>query len=182
MLRLLVGLGNPGREYADTRHNVGFMVLDRMAAAAGIAFRTEKNWKCEIARDSDLLLCKPLTFMNLSGQAVQPVSQFFKIDPGEMIVIFDEMALPIGKLRLRPTGSAGGHNGMRSIIQSLGTSDLPRLRIGIGSAEPGAAIGHVLGRFAPEEKAPLDEAISRSADAIRCVQSCGLEAAMNRFN
>src|SRR5258708_30829705 len=123
-LCLVVGLGNPGRDYAATRHNAGFMVVERLAAAA--PFRLEKAWKCELARAGDLLLCKPLTYMNASGEAVRAVSDFYQIAPEEMLVISDDLALPLGKLRLRPGGSAGGHNGLRSISAPLGTPAIPR--------------------------------------------------------
>lgn len=179
-LRLVVGLGNPGRDYAGTRHNAGFMVLDRLAP--GGAFRTEKAWKCELAREGELLLCKPLTYMNLSGEAVRAVSDFYRIAPAEILVISDDMALPLGKLRLRPGGSAGGHNGLRSIAEHLGTLEVPRLRIGIGAADPGASVGHVLGKFAPEERSAFDEALARAAEAVQAVRKKGLAAAMNAFN
>ena len=179
--RLLVGLGNPGREYRDTRHNVGFIVLDRLAARARAEFRTEKSWQAEVARVGDLLLCKPLTYMNLSGQAVHPISQFYKIEPAQVLVILDDMALPLGKLRLRANGSAGGHNGLQSVIDHLGTPVVPRLRVGIGSAEENA-VDHVLGRFALEERPALEQSLDRALEAIDCAHTRGLEAAMNAYN
>ena len=180
-LRLLVGLGNPGREYRDTRHNVGFMIADRLAARERAAFRTEKSWQAEVARAGDLVLCKPLTYMNLSGQAVRPLSQFYKIDAAQMLVVLDDMALPLGKLRLRAGGSAGGHNGLRSLIEHFGTRDIPRLRIGIGAAQ-GEATGHVLGRFTLEEKAALEQSLDLAVNAVDCLHERGLEAAMNSVN
>src|SRR5206468_7882746 len=123
------------REYRETRHNVGFMILDRLAARERAELRKEKGWQAEVARAGDLVLCKPLTYMNLSGQSVRPLSQFYKIEPAQMLVILDDMALPLGKLRFRTNGSAGGHNGLASVIEHFGTSTIPRLRIGIGSAE-----------------------------------------------
>ena len=180
-LRLIVGLGNPGREYRETRHNVGFMILDRLAARERAEFRTEKSWQAEVARTGDLLLCKPLTFMNLSGQSVRPLCQFYKIEPAEVLLILDDMALPLGKLRLRANGSAGGHNGLQSVIEHFGTLSIPRLRVGIGAA-PGEATGHVLGRFALEEKAAVEQSLDRALDAIACVREKGLEAAMNAYN
>ena len=178
--RLIVGLGNPGREYRETRHNVGFMILDRLAARERSEFRTEKSWQAEVARTGDLLLCKPLTFMNLSGQSVRPLCQFYKIEPAKVLVILDDMALPLGKLRLRADGSAGGHNGLQSVIEHFGTQSIPRLRVGIGAA-PGEATGHVLGRFALEEKAALEQSLDRALEAIDCVREKGLEAAMNTY-
>ena len=137
MFRLIVGLGNPGKEYRDTRHNVGFMILDRLAARERAEFRTEKHWQAEVARTGDTLLCKPLTYMNLSGEAARAIGQFYKIEPAQTLVVLDDMALPLGKLRLRESGSAGGHNGLQSLIDCLGTQAIPRLRVGIGAA-PGA--------------------------------------------
>jgi peptidyl-tRNA hydrolase, PTH1 family len=180
--RLVAGLGNPGREYAGTRHNVGFMIVDRLAADAGAAFRLEKAWQLEAARAGDCFLCKPLTYMNASGEAVGALSQFYKIPPAETLIVLDDMALPLGKLRLRASGSAGGHNGLQSILDHLGTQSVPRLRVGIGAAEPGAAIGHVLGKFSPQEREAVEAAIARAIDAVRCAQEKGLEAAMNAYN
>lgn len=180
-LRLLVGLGNPGREYEDTRHNVGFALLDRLAGREGVPFRLEKSWRCAVARAGDLWLCKPLTYMNLSGEAVRPFSQFHKIAPEEMLVVLDDMALPLGKLRFRASGSAGGHHGLQSLLEQLGTPAVPRLRIGIGAAG-GEAVGHVLGRFALEEKAALAQSLDRALEAVACARTRGLGAAMNAYN
>ena len=179
-IRLVVGLGNPGREYRETRHNVGFMIADRIASAAGVSFR--KEGKGEVARVGDYWLCKPMSYMNVSGEVVGPMARFYKIAPEEILVVLDDMALPLGKLRMRPSGSAGGHNGLKSILQHLGTQEVPRLRIGIGGVEQGAAIGHVLGQFAPEEKAPLAESLGRAVEAIDFARRNGLPAAMNQFN
>jgi PTH1 family peptidyl-tRNA hydrolase len=188
--RLLVGLGNPGREYAGTRHNVGFMVLDRLAAAWGAAFRADKKWQAEVAVASsqnpcgtgDVWLCKPQTYMNLSGESVGEIARFYKIEPARVFVILDDMALPLGRLRLRERGTAGGHHGLQSILDHLGTQDIPRLRIGIGSAEPGAAVGHVLGRFAVDERPLVEQSLDRAAEAVRFAQENDLPSAMNRFN
>jgi len=180
-LRLLVGLGNPGREYRETRHNVGFILLDRLASRERAEFRPEKSWQAEVARAGDLLLCKPLTYMNLSGRSVRPLIQFYKIEPAQMLVILDDMALPLGKLRFRKDGSAGGHNGLKSIIEQLGTNVVPRLRVGIGSAERDA-VDHVLGRFTLEERPALEQTLDRALEAIDCARNRGLEAAMNAYN
>jgi PTH1 family peptidyl-tRNA hydrolase len=176
-----VGLGNPGREYRDTRHNVGFLVLNHLATRERAEFRAEKSWQAEVARAGDVLFCKPLTYMNLSGQAVRPLSHFYKIEPAQVLVVLDDMALPLGKLRLRAGGSAGGHHGLQSIIEHLGTPDVPRLRIGIGSAEQDA-VDHVLGRFTLEERPALEQSLDRALEAIDCVRTRGLEAAMNAYN
>lgn len=180
--QLIVGLGNPGRDYADTRHNVGFMIVDRLAAKASAAWRTEKSWKTDVSRAGSAWLCKPQTYMNLSGAAVASVAAFYKIPTESVLVILDDMALPLGKLRLRASGSAGGHNGLQSVIDHLGTDSVARLRVGIGAAEPGEAVGHVLGRFSAGEKAALSETLDRALAAIDCAQANGLPAAMNAFN
>ncbi len=123
-----------------------------------------------------------MTYMNLSGEAVRALADFYKIDPAEILVILDDMALPLGKLRFRPSGSAGGHNGLDSIIAHLGTNAIPRLRVGIGNAEPGGAVGHVLGRFAPDEHEQLEESLVRAVEAVNTAQRLGLQAAMNAYN
>ena len=179
--RLVVGLGNPGREYVDTRHNVGFLLVDRLAARARADWRHERRWRADVARAGAVHLCKPLTYMNLSGQSVRAVADFYKIEPGQVLVIVDDFALPLGKLRFRPSGSSGGHNGLQSVIEHLGTPAVPRLRIGIGSATAGT-VDHVLGRFALEEREPLAQSLERAEEAVNFAQSRGLEAAMNNYN
>jgi PTH1 family peptidyl-tRNA hydrolase len=190
-IRLIVGLGNPGKEYANTRHNVGFMIVDRMAQAAGVSFGFEKAWKGEVCRLGDACLLKPMTYMNLSGESVRSLQQFHKIAAAEILVVLDDMALPLGSIRLKQRGSAGGHNGLKSIIECLGTNDIPRLRVGIGtprgcsegSADPvGGAVGHVLGSFRSSEAADLADGLSRAAGAIECARVLGLSVAMNNYN
>lgn len=178
--RLIVGLGNPGREYADTRHNVGFMLVDRLAALASASW-SKSNWKADVAKAGLVHLCKPLTYMNLSGQAVRSMASFYKVEPAQILVVFDDMALPLGKLRFRARGSSGGHNGLRSIIEHFGTDAIARLKLGIGAAESGA-VSHVLGRFALEEREPLAQSLERAVEAIDRAQTSGLEAAMNAYN
>ena len=134
--RLIVGLGNPGEQYRNTRHNVGFMVLDEVARRMGAAFQPEKRWNCHLARSGATWLLKPQTFMNLSGDAVAAVSHFYKLTPQETLVVYDDVDLSLGTLRLRPAGSAGGHNGMRSIIGRLGTDAFPRLKLFTGRSDP----------------------------------------------
>jgi len=180
--QLIVGLGNPGREYADTRHNVGFMIVDRLAAREGAEWRTEKRWDAQLARAGAIWLLKPQTYMNLSGEAVSSLTGFYKIPASAVLVILDDMALPLGKLRFRANGSAGGHNGLQSVIDHLGTQSVPRLRVGIGAADPGASVGHVLGRFREEERPVLNDTLQRELEAIQCAQAEGLPTAMNRFN
>lgn len=178
--RLIVGLGNPGREYAATRHNVGFMILDKLAARVGATFKADKNWRADLASHDGVHLCKPQSYMNLSGQPVAAVSQFYKIPAGEILVVLDDAALPLGKLRIRTCGSAGGHNGLQSIIDHVG--NLPRLRIGIGAADGREMTDHVLGRFSPDEKPALEETLDRAVAAIEFALQHGATAAMNQYN
>jgi PTH1 family peptidyl-tRNA hydrolase len=135
MLSLLVGLGNPGKAYANTRHNVGFMLLDQMVAAASLSWKKQEKWRAELAVAPKATLMKPLTFMNLSGESVGSYCSFHKLVPAQVLVLLDDVSLPLGRLRFRSSGSAGGHNGLRSIIQHLGTDAVPRLRIGIGAGD-----------------------------------------------
>jgi PTH1 family peptidyl-tRNA hydrolase len=180
--QLIVGLGNPGREYVDTRHNIGFMIADRLAARHEAGWRTEKRWQAEIARAGESWICKPQTYMNLSGQAVAAVAGFYKIAADSILVILDDFALPLGKLRFRSTGSAGGHNGLQSVIDHFGTQSVPRLRVGIGAAEMPNAIDHVLGRFRSEEKGLVAETLEHATAAVECAQGQGIAVAMNTFN
>lgn len=179
--RLLVGLGNPGREYADTRHNVGFLLVDRLAVRARADWRHERRWQADLARAGAVHLCKPLTYMNLSGQSVRAVADFYKIEPAQILIVLDDFALPLGKLRIRPSGSSGGHNGLQSVIEHLGTPAVPRLRIGIGNAT-GGTVDHVLGRFALDEREPLAQSLGRAEEAITFAQTRGLAPAMNQYN
>lgn len=180
--RLVVGLGNPGQEYVETRHNVGFMIVDRLARQESAPLRRDKKWNCEIAVAGKVMLCKPLSYMNLSGGPVSALSRFYKIEPAETLVVLDDMALPLGKLRFRKNGSAGGHNGLQSILDLLGTREVPRLRVGIGAASERTMTSHVLGRFSPEERESLEASLERALQAINYAQSHGLNAAMNQFN
>jgi peptidyl-tRNA hydrolase, PTH1 family len=183
-LKLIVGLGNPGRDYAGTRHNVGFEVVDGLAKRYHTRI-ARRMGRATIVRvniaGSDVTLMKPQTFMNLSGDAVANFARREKVQPSEILVVYDDMALPLGKIRIRPQGSAGGHNGMKSIIARLGTDEFPRVRIGIGSARRDA-IDHVLSTFHRMEKQAVHEAILSAADAIEMILSDGLDAAMNEFN
>lgn len=180
-VRLIVGLGNPGREYEGTRHNVGFMLLERMAMGRA-EWRQEKAWNSQVARMDGVILLKPQTYMNLSGEAVAAVARFYKIPVEGVLVVVDDMALGLGRIRLRHGGSAGGHNGLKSIFEHLGTQEVARLRIGIGGSAPGGAVGHVLGRFRKDEQEALLEVLERSEAAIWTVQHEGMEKAMNAFN
>jgi PTH1 family peptidyl-tRNA hydrolase len=182
-IRLVAGLGNPGRDYAATRHNVGFMVLDRLASQLGVTFSRERKWRAEIARAGELLLMKPQTFMNLSGEAVAAMTSFHRVEPASCLIVYDDKDLPLGHLRLRERGSAGGHNGMRSIIAHLGTEAIPRLRFGIGPPPGDAdAVGHVLGRFGPSEREWIEKRLDRAVEAINYALRAGVAQAMNVFN
>lgn len=178
----MVGLGNPGREYVETRHNVGFMIVDRLARQETASFREEKKWRLELALAGQTLLCKPLSYMNLSGEPVAALARFYKVEPEQVLVVLDDVALPLGKLRFRKGGSAGGHNGLRSILEHLGTQSVPRLRVGIGAANERSLTGHVLGRFRSEERELLETSLSRALEAVNFAQAHGLGAAMNQFN
>jgi peptidyl-tRNA hydrolase, PTH1 family len=181
-IRLLAGLGNPGTEYQQTRHNIGFMVLDRLASDLGVKWQKFGKTEAAVAKTGDLVLVKPLAFMNRSGFPLLAVSQFYKICPNEMLIIFDDFALPLGRLRLRPDGGTGGHNGLDSIIVQFGTDQIPRLRVGIGGAPVRGAVDHVLGRFFEEEQPLVQAAIDRAAEAVKCAIDNGLISAMNTFN
>lgn len=184
-MKLVVGLGNPGAKYAATRHNVGFMVVDRLAKQTGVSI-TKKQCSAlttivTIAGEK-VCLAKPQTYMNLSGDAVGCLLRYYKLTPCDLLVIYDERDLPLGKIRLREKGSAGGHRGMESIIEVLGTSDFPRLRIGIGRPQEMGAIDHVLGTFSAEERPVAAEAIARATEAVETALREDPAAAMNKFN
>ena len=181
---LIVGLGNPGRQYAQTRHNIGFMVLDRLAAAHGMAFQTSPKWQCHLTKlpDGGPLLLKPQTFMNLSGRAIQQVLAFYHWPPERLLVIYDDAALPLGTLRFREQGSAGGHNGIKSILAHLGTDLFPRLKIGIGSSPSENMTGHVLGKFSPAEHPLLENTLATALEAVQLARSQGIATAANRYH
>jgi len=183
--RLIAGLGNPGARYENTRHNIGFLVLDHLAAALGCSFKYERRWQGEVAqaREAGLWLVKPQTYMNLSGESVAPLSRFHRIPPEQILAVVDDLDLPFGTLRLRPSGGSGGHNGMKSLAAHLGTGDFPRLRLGVG--RPGGereVVGHVLGKFSPEEQTGLDQFLKCATDCILAASRSGLTKAMSAFN
>ena len=181
-IKIIVGLGNPGREYAETRHNVGFMVLDRLAARLGAVWKADKARKAELAAGPGVLLVKPQTYMNSSGESVGPLMRYFKFTPGQVFVVYDDISFPVGAMRLRAGGSAGGHNGMKSLIAHLGTEKFPRLRVGIGVPGQKNMIGHVLGKFTPEERPLLEETLAKAEEAAFVTLKEGFQAAANRFN
>jgi PTH1 family peptidyl-tRNA hydrolase len=185
-MRLVVGLGNPGRRYQGSRHNVGWEVVDRLARRLGVAVDREDGWAqvgtARVGRRR-VLLAKPQTFVNLSGTAVVDLCRRHRIRPSEILVITDDLDLPLGRLRLRPRGSHGGHRGLRSILEALGTEDVPRLRIGIGRPPAGVdPADYVLTPFSPDERAVLEPVLDRAAEAAEVAVREGLEAAMTRFN
>jgi peptidyl-tRNA hydrolase, PTH1 family len=197
-MKLIVGLGNPGREYAHTRHNIGFRVLDVLAGRLGTDFNRSK-FHADYATGElgpeggrgesvPLLLVKPQTFMNRSGEPVLGFSSYFKIELRDVLVVSDDVVLPLGRLRLRSDGSDGGHNGLKDIIQWLGTREFARLRVGVGGREedaqhvPGSLAAHVLSRFSGEEEKVLARQLPAAADACECWVRQGIAAAMNKFN
>ena len=184
-MKIVVGLGNPGSKYAGTRHNVGFDVVDYLAAAPGCsAFRDRFEALVAEAKEGDetVLLVKPQTFMNLSGRAVRAVLDFYKLPVDQVLVVCDDFNLPLGKLRVRAKGSHGGQNGLRNIQDQLGTDAYARLRIGVGQPGSGDAVDHVLSRFKPGERAAVEEAVAAAAQAVLVWVRSGTEACMNRFN
>ena len=181
-IRLVAGLGNPGPDYAPTRHNIGFMIADQLTAQYGSTWEKSSKWDALSAKCGSVLLIKPMSFMNRSGYPLFAVAQFYKILPREMLIALDDLALPVGRLRLRARGGSGGHNGLESIITQFGTEEIPRLRIGIGEAPRDGSVDYVLSRFFDEEKPLVRSAISRAVEAVKCAIDKGLVSAMNTFN
>jgi PTH1 family peptidyl-tRNA hydrolase len=186
-MKLVVGLGNPGREYRDTRHNVGFMVVDEVAR------RHQLVWGSPPAQvpdayavkwfGTDVWLAKPLTFMNRSGDVVAGLARYYDVSPADVLVVVDEVALPFGRLRARARGSAGGHNGLKSIVERFGTDDFPRLRVGVGRGDARRDLAdHVLSKFEGGEKAELEGVIARAADAAEMFAAAGIDKVMNAYN
>lgn len=185
-MKLIVGLGNPGRKYEATRHNVGFVILDLLAGRSQAAWESApRGIEALIARDraSGTVLAKPLTFMNASGPAVTALLQFFKIELRDLLVVVDDVHLELGRIRARPGGSAGGHNGLRSIGAALGTDGFARLRVGVGRGDARRDLAdHVLATFESDERPIIAEAVGRAADAAALFVADGIAAVMNRFN
>jgi PTH1 family peptidyl-tRNA hydrolase len=186
-LKLVVGLGNPGKEYEKTRHNIGFMVLDELARRQKVSFRKmfwfpAQQATCRIGNEQVRLL-KPTTYMNRSGRAVWGAMRKWRIQPADVVVVYDDLDLKFETLRIRGKGSAGSHNGMKSILEWLETEQFPRVRVGIGSKPKGAdTIKFVLGEFSPEESLALEKVVERAADAVETIFSNGIERAMGAFN
>ncbi len=184
-MKLIVGLGNPGRRYAETRHNLGYRTVDELA----------KRWGIDVGREKfsgivgqghhgghDVLLLKPTTFMNRSGESVLAAGQFYKVPLSDTIVVVDDLDLPVGRIRVRPDGSSGGHKGLADIIRRLGDDGFARVRIGIGPAHRELTVEHVLSRATEEEAPVLEEAVVKAADAVSCWVRLGIQESMNRFN
>jgi len=178
----VVGLGNPGAEYERTRHNIGFNVVDALASEWGLAWQPSKSWHALWAKGEHAFLVKPASYMNRSGEPLSAVAHFYKIEPAEILVVLDDFALELGRLRLRLEGGTGGHNGLESIIMQFGTEAIPRLRIGIGAAPGEGAVDYVLGRFFEEERPVVEKTVARAADAVKCAIDKGVLSAMNLFN
>ncbi|MEE3715493.1 aminoacyl-tRNA hydrolase [Tumidithrix elongata RA019] len=189
-IALIVGLGNPGAEYERTRHNIGFMAVDRLAQAWGIKLAAEKRFQGIVGEGraftgGKIRLLKPTTFMNASGQSVRSLIDWYKCEPASVLVIYDDMDLPLGKIRLRQSGSAGGHNGMKSIIAHLGTQAFPRLRLGIGRGKPehtSSTISHVLSGFSAEEAPILPELFRLTESVVTGIGKDGIEKTMSLYN
>lgn len=187
MIRIVAGLGNPGPAYRRTRHNVGFDVVDLLASALGVDFRAKPKWFAEVAEarhdGRPLLLVKPLTYMNDSGKAVLAARQSIGAKPPEILVVFDDVDLDTGRLRIRERGGAGGHNGMRSILASLGSEDFPRLRMGVGPRPPGEDLAnYVLNKWPPDAQKTVSAALGIAVEAVRVAIDQGVGVAMNRYN
>ncbi|MEI7730945.1 MAG: aminoacyl-tRNA hydrolase [Verrucomicrobiota bacterium] len=185
---LLVGLGNPGKEYVHTRHNAGFMVLELLAERWHANWRLEAKFQARLAKAERggrrVLLCQPQTFMNLSGEAVQAVGAYYQIPASRMVIAVDDADLPLGEIRMRPKGGNGGHHGLESVEQHVGTREYARLRIGIGRRTEGQRMltGHVLGSFDSNEQELLKQVLAKAASQLECWVTAGIEPAMNQFN
>ena len=188
--KLVVGLGNPGKEYDRTRHNIGFAVLDRLAEKWDCSFRRKWRFSAEIAEAATgdagkVVLAKPRTYMNRSGSAVSAMLSWLKVEPAQLLAVVDDADLPLGQIRLRASGGSGGHNGLRAIIETLGgNEEFARLRVGIGRSAPAGAdiTGHVLGKFALQEREMAEQAVATAVEAVECCVRDGLTEAMNQFN
>lgn len=185
-MKIIVGLGNPTKEYEGTRHNVGFAAVDKIALECLIPMKTKKHKAiCGMGMmgSEKVILVKPQTYMNLSGESVGAVASYYQVDPADIIILFDDISLPVGQIRIRKKGSAGGHNGMKSIISHLGTNEFPRLKIGVGEKRPGQDLAdHVLSRFPKKDLEAVEDSIDRTCDAVFAILKNGIEDAMNQYN
>ncbi len=184
-MKLIVGLGNPGKEYTNTRHNCGFLAIDEIAKELGVEINQQKfhgEYGKTKYKGEDIILLKPLTYMNNSGQSIQSCMQFFKINIEDIIIIYDDLDMPVGKLRLRTSGGAGGHNGIKSIIQHVGTQNFNRIRIGIDRHKYIKVVDYVLGNFTDEERKWIDSGLTEASKAVLLSVEKDFTAAMNAFN
>lgn len=181
-MKLIAGLGNIGEKYCFTRHNTGFMVLDKWAYKENFSFKEEKKLKSLIAKNSNIIFVKPTTYMNLSGEAIQAVADYYKIDVNDILIIYDDLSLDLGKIRFRANGSDGGHNGIKSVIQHLGTNNFDRLKIGIGPQPNIPSENFVLQNFPKENSEELKQVLIKSLDAIKFYLDNGIEKTQNKFN
>ena len=185
-MKIIAGLGNPAAKYEGTRHNTGFAVIDQLAEKYSIRVNTNRQrglCGAGIIGGEKVLLVKPLTFMNLSGECIRPLMDYYKLEPSELLVIYDDISLEIGQIRIRAKGSAGGHNGMKSIIGHLGTQEFPRIKVGVGGKpEQMDLADYVLGHFSREEQAAIKESVKLAAEASEFILTDGVKEAMNRFN
>lgn len=185
-MKVIAGLGNPTGKYEGTRHNVGFMALDRLADKHGISVDTKKHrayiGKGVIAGQK-VILAKPQTFMNLSGDSIQQIAAYYKVEPEDIIILFDDISLDVGMIRIRKKGSAGGHNGIKSIIACLNSSDFPRVKVGVGNKRPGQDLAdYVMGTIPKAQRELLDEALDHAVDAVELMLAGEVEQAMNLYN
>ena len=185
-MKLVVGLGNPTKEYENTRHNIGFMAIDALSEEHRFAVDTLKH-KALVGKGmidgQKVILAKPMTYMNLSGEAVRAIADYYKIPAEDIIIIFDDISLDVGRMRIRKKGSAGGHNGIKSIISHLGTTEFPRIKVGIGAKKEGQDLAdYVLGRFSKDEKTALDEVLKDVKKAVSLMVWDDIEEAMNQYN
>jgi len=185
-VKMIAGLGNPGTAYANTPHNVGFDVVDELAKRLGAGWKNSSGFHAHVARTAyageTLMLVKPQTFMNLSGTSVAPLLRYYGGAPEELTVVVDDADLPLGRLRIRASGGSGGHRGLASVIEALGTEAFPRIRLGVGREEQGGLTGHVLGKFDEKRRELVRTMVGAAADAVQCLTEKGLNEAMNRYN
>ncbi|MDI6736343.1 MAG: aminoacyl-tRNA hydrolase [bacterium] len=186
IMKLIVGLGNPGLVYADTRHNVGFKVINKVAKLTGIELK-ERRYQSRMGQgkisEHEVILANPMTYMNLSGKAVELLVRNFKVPPLDLLVVYDDVSLELGKIRIRKKGSAGGHNGIKSIIEKLACEEFPRIRIGIGTPLPEVSFrDYVLSPFSDEENEVIERGIEKAAQAVICAIEEGIDVAMNKYN
>lgn len=181
-MKLILCTGNIGDKYCFNRHNVGFMVADKMAIDEGFDFKLENKLKCYLAKYQDFIIIKPTTYMNLSGEALSLVMNYYKIKPEDVLIVYDDLAIDLGTLRFKGNGSDGGHNGIKSIIQHLGTNKFARLKVGIGPQPPIPSENFVLGNFSKEQMPVLKEVLTRAGEAIKFYFENGLEKAQNKYN